>query len=150
MLVTTYMTLRLGYDMGALNFSFTWAAKQVPISVFNRAQAIINQSSQSKAYPGSLSIGVVLTAFVMFMRARFYWWPIHPIGLLTCNSWHAHRLWFPFFLGWLTKTSLMRFSGGQHLRAVRHFFVAFIIAEVFINGVSALISVATNGVVPTF
>jgi hypothetical protein len=150
LLVTTYMMLRLGYSMGALNFSFTWAAKQVPISVFSRAQAIITQPSQAKAYPGPLSFGIALTGFVMFMRARFYWWPIHPIGLLACNSWHAHRLWFPFFLGWLTKTSLMRFSGGQHLRAVRHFFVAFIIMEVFISGVSALISVATGGVVPTF
>jgi len=70
--------------------------------------------------------------------------------LLACNSWHAHRLWFPFLLGWLTKASIMKFSGGQMLRAVRYFFIAFIITEVFISGVSALICTVTKGAVPLF
>lgn len=151
LVATSYMVLTQAYAMGALNFSFVWAAKQVPITVFDHAHRIITQPSQSaQFYWGSTALGTVLTAAVMFMRTRFYWWPIHPIGLLTCSSWHSHRLWLPFLLGWLAKVSIMKFSGGHMLRAARTFFVAFIIAESFVNGVSALISVATGGTVPLF
>jgi len=151
LVATSYMVLTQAYSMGALNFSFVWAAKVVPISVFDHAQRIMTQPAQSSQfYWGSLSLGGVLTAFTMFMRSRFFWWPLHPIGLLACNSWHAHRLWFPFLLGWLTKASIMKFSGGQMLRAVRYFFIAFIITEVFISGVSALICTVTKGAVPLF
>ncbi|MCK4284268.1 MAG: hypothetical protein KAX44_08125 [Candidatus Brocadiae bacterium] len=151
MLATTYMVLTQAYSMGALNFSFGWAAKVVPISVFDHAQRIITQPAQlTKFYWGPLSFGAILTAFVMFMRARFYWWPLHPIGLLACNSWHAHRLWFPFLLGWLIKITIMKFSGGQMLKSVRQFFIAFIITEVFMSGISALICTVTRGAVPLF
>jgi hypothetical protein len=151
LVATTYMVLTQGYSMGALNFSFVWAAKQVPITVFDHAQRIITQPSQSaRVYWGSTAVGAVLTGVIMFMRARFYWWPIHPIGFLTCSSWHSHRLWIPFLLGWLIKVSILKFSGGQMLRSARAFFIAFIITESFINGVSALISVVTKGAVPLF
>jgi hypothetical protein len=92
-----------------------WAQEREPRWQFDRADRMIKQPSQSaEAYPGPLLIGAVGMAFMMFMRARFYWWPIHALGLLTCSSWHAHRLWLPFFLGWLTKVCIMKFSGGHH------------------------------------
>ena len=48
-----------------------------------RVQRIITQPAQSaRAYPGPLAMGIAGMSFMMFMRARFYWWPIHSMGLL--------------------------------------------------------------------
>ncbi len=148
---TTYMVLTEAYKMGALNFAFTWATNRVPFSVFDSSQRIIKAPLQTvDPYPGSFGLGFVLTGVTMFMRARFYWWPIHPIGSLACNSYAAQRIWIPFFLGWLTKMSIMKLSGGQMLRAARHFFIAYIIAEVFISSLSTALTTITQGAIPSF
>jgi hypothetical protein len=151
LVATSYMVLKQAYGMGALNFDFTWATSRVPFYVFDWSQRIIKQPSQSaQPYLGCFSLGFVLTAIVMFMRARFYWWPIHPIGLLACNSYAAQRIWVPFLLGWTTKIAIMKLAGGHMLRTVRHFFIAFIIGEVFISGLSTAISTISQGTVPGF
>jgi hypothetical protein len=87
----------------------------------------------------------------MFMRARFYWWPVHAIGLLTCSSWNmGNRLWFPFFLGWLVKWAVMRFAGGNALRRTRNFLIGLIVVESSVSGLSAVVSTLTQGTVPGF
>jgi hypothetical protein len=88
--------------------------------------------------------------FLMFMRARFYWWPVHSIGLLSCSSWHANRLWLPFLLGWLTKMGIMKMGSGRLLRDARFFFIALIVVEAFVGGVSTVVRTLTKGAVPDF
>lgn len=151
MAATSYIVLREAYGMGAQNFDFTWATNRVPYYVYQWSQEIIKQPAQSvEPYPGPFSLGFVLTGIVMFMRARFYWWPIHPIGSLACNSYAAQRIWVPFLLGWMIKVGIMKLAGGQMLRDARHFFIAFIIADVFIGGLSTAVSAITHGAVPSF
>jgi len=151
LVATSYMVLKQAYGMGALNFDFTWATSRVPFYVFDGAQRIVkNPSESAQPYLGCFSLGFVLTAVVMFMRARFYWWPIHPIGLLACNSGAAHYIWIPFLMGWATKVAIMKLAGGHMLRTVRHFFIAFIIGEVFVGGLSTAISTISHGSVPGF
>ena len=148
---TTYTVLTQAYKTGALNFSDTWSVSDVARWSFEGADRMIKLPTQSaEPYYRPAVFGAVMTAFVMFMRARFYWWPIHPIGLLTFSGWHAHRLWLPFLLGWLAKVSIMKLAGGQMLRSARYFFIALIIVETFVSGVSALVSTVTHGAVPGF
>jgi len=151
MLATSYMFLKQAYGYGAVNFAYSWATQRVPYYVFEWSDRIIKQPRQA-AHPfyGAFSFGFVLTGLIMFMRARFHWWPIHPIGLLACNSYAAQRIWLPFLLGWLTKVCIMKFSTGQRLRAGRFFFIAFIITEVFFSGISTGVSIATSGAIPQF
>jgi hypothetical protein len=44
----------------------------------------------------------------------------------------------------------MKLAGGQMLRSARYFFIALIIVETFVSGVSALVSTVTHGAVPGF
>ncbi|GAG03707.1 unnamed protein product, partial [marine sediment metagenome] len=116
MACTGYIVLSQAYRHGAVNFGDTWPVQQLPKATFGEAQRIINFEStpHSRFYLRPFSIGVVGMGSLMFMRARFYWWPIHSLGLLCLSSWNmSNRLWFPFFLGWLAKASIMRFAGGR-------------------------------------
>jgi hypothetical protein len=147
----TWSALDTAYGMGASSMSGVWAQQNEPRWRFDTADRIIKQPGESaRAYPAPLAIGVVSMGVLTFLRARFYWWPIHPIGLLTCSSWHAHRLWLPFLLGWLTKVCIMKFSGGRVLREARLFFIALIIVETFVGGVSTIVRILTDGAVPGF
>ncbi|MFO7956239.1 MAG: DUF6785 family protein [Candidatus Brocadiia bacterium] len=148
---TSYTVLTQAYSQGALNF---WDANlQVNIAMGNmqRAHSIITQPSQSvNPFFGSLTFGAVAMAFVMVMRARFYWWPVHGIGLLVAASGHTSHLWIQFFIGWLIKMGVMRLAGGRALRQGRYFFIAVIVVEFFISSVSGILRIASGGAIPGF
>jgi len=154
LVATHYMTLKQAYGGGALNFSGNvWGTREGAIWVFGQAQRIITQPAQSSTfYWGSFSIGAVMTAFLMIMRGRFYWWPLHPIGLVVSasGSSDSNRIWFPFLLGWLAKVAIMKFAGGHMLRATRHFFVGFILTEVFLGSLGVMTTLLTRGAIPAF
>jgi hypothetical protein len=148
---STYTCLRMSYGGGAANFQDSWGATGNPKYVFDVAHQKMERPSQvEKAHWRPFGIGLALTGFVMFMRARFYWWPIHPIGLLAISNWHADRIWLPFFLGWLTKVALMKFGSGRIVRQARFFFIGLILVETFVGGVSTIVRTLTRGAVPGF
>jgi hypothetical protein len=147
----SYTTLTQAYRHGALNWWYTWATTSLPQWRFQVAHQWIEQPTRVtpgvwKPFVG----GAGLTAFVMFMRARFYWWPIHSIGLLTISSDHIERVWFPFFLGWLCKVSLVKFASGRVVRQGRFFFIGMIITESFLKVISSLARTLSKGVIPPF
>lgn len=147
----TYTYLGQAYSMGGSNMSDPWTQRDVPLWAFEGAQRIIKQPSQSaEPHFGPFAIGAVAMSVLMFMRARFHWWPVHVIGLLSCSSWHANRLWLPFLLGWMTKVSIMKFGSGKLLRDARYFFIALIVVEALVGGISTIVRTISRGVVPGF
>jgi hypothetical protein len=79
------------------------------------------------------------------MRTRFYWWPIHSVGLLAIGNWSADRMWLPFLLGWLIKLCLMKFAGGKAIRQTRVFFIAFILADSSLTAVKTIVGALSGG-----
>jgi len=147
----SYTVLTQAYRHGVLNFEDPWGQQLVPFRTFAEANAMIRQPMRSAQRDlGAFTFGAVAMGFLTFMRARFYWWPVHPIGLLTIAGFHAQRLYIPFFLGWLTKVTVMKFGGGRRLRAGRHFFIALIMVEGFADGLCPLLRTLTRGAVPFF
>ncbi|KPK66137.1 MAG: hypothetical protein AMK73_00935 [Planctomycetes bacterium SM23_32] len=151
LVASSWSYLTHAYTEGALNFTKYWGPRGNPEQVFRVAHQRITrptQLQQGRFTPFLLGIG--LTGAVMFMRARFYWWPIHSIGLLANGGWFADRIWLPFLVGWLVKVSLMKFGSGRLLRGARSFFIAVILAESFLDAVSAVVRAATGGSMPAF
>jgi hypothetical protein len=145
---SSWMCLHQAYTDGALNYTHTWASIVNPKSSFDMAHQIIRRPTEVVRIRWvPFGLGMALTAFTMLMRARFYWWPIHPIGLLAYADYGLDRMWFSFFLGWLVKMSLVKFGSGRLLRQGRYFFIGFIISEVFLDGAWSVICLLTGGAV---
>ena len=139
LICSTFTTLNSAYGIGAMNFFEDWAY-MIPQWAFGSAQYFITQGDSAVLpHHGAMAFGFLTTGFVMFMRARFYWWPVHPVGLLVNANWFSHRLWIPFFLGWLCKTSILKFGGGRRLKGARDFFIALVIVEGFIGCSAAVV-----------
>jgi hypothetical protein len=151
MAAATYTGIRQGYQLGALNYTDVWGATGKPAATFSVAyQAMLQPGTIAQARWMPFLLGIGLTSFVMFMRTRFFWWPVHPIGLLALSSWNMDRLWVPFLLAWMTKAFLMKFVGGRALRQARYFFIALIIVEMSTNALSTLVRTLTAGRAPSF
>ncbi len=148
---SSYSVLDAAYERGVLNFSDLWGQQQVPRWSFAAADRMIRHPAESAhTYMAPFAFGAAAMAFLTFMRMRFYWWPVHSLGLLAACGWHAQRLWLPFLCGWLAKVGVMRLGGGRRLRQARYFFIALIIVEAFAEGLVAIVRAATGGAVPAF
>jgi hypothetical protein len=148
---STFTCLKMSYDGGALNFKDDYGPTGNPKYRFDLShQMIENPGDVSPARWWPLGIGAGLTGAVMFMRARFYWWPVHPIGLLALSNWHADRIWLPFLLGWLLKVCFMKFGSGRLVREARSFMIGLIMVETFVGSVSTIVRTLSRGDIPGF
>ena len=83
-------------------------------------------------YPqlGFIGFGLVFSLGMMFLRTRFLWWPLHPVGyVLSTSGWIIHYIWFSFLLSWFIKWIILR---RWHLKAYRNatpFFFGLILGE---------------------
>jgi hypothetical protein len=76
-----------------------------------------------------IGIGFGITALLGFLRLRYAWWPLHPIGFLMVGTYPGAHLWLSIFAGWLCKTLIVRFGGARGYLAGKPFFLGLIVGE---------------------
>lgn len=79
--------------------------------------------------PFFFSFGVAFTTFLVAMRARFWWWPFHPLGYALSAPWTMVVFWLPIFVGWVIKTSVLRYGGLKVYQGAKPFFLGLIFGE---------------------
>jgi len=76
-----------------------------------------------------MTFGFVFTGLLSFLRLRFAWWPLHPIGYLMIGTYPGAHLWFSIMLGWLAKTLIVRFGGPDMFVRAKPLFLGLIVGE---------------------
>jgi len=74
-------------------------------------------------------IGMGLAGVCEWLCLTIPSWPIHPVGLLIVQQWHANLIWFSVFLGWMLKVLLVRYGGARLYRAARPAVTGLIVGE---------------------
>ena len=59
----------------------------------------------------AMSFGFCFTLILGIVRARFFWWPIHPLGYGISLSSHMFMFWAPFIIAGVAKWSLLKYGG---------------------------------------
>ena len=88
-------------------------------------------------YPGgpnwpvmaNVAQGFLVVGVLSFMRSRFLWWPLHPVGYVMGTDHITHYLWFPFFVAWATKSMVLRIGGLHAYRRTIPIAVGVILGE---------------------
>jgi hypothetical protein len=78
---------------------------------------------------GHLGFGFVFTSLLAFLRLRYPWWPLHPVGFLMVPTFGAAHLWFSIMLGWLARALILRFGGAKFYLDAKPFFIGLIVGE---------------------
>jgi len=84
-------------------------------------------------------VGAGAFVAVHALRSRFYWWPVHPVGLLTIRGWPLQALWVSIFIAWLCKALAQKYTRGTMMVKVRYFFLGLIIGDVLIGMFSTIL-----------
>ena len=110
--VGLWAKVRMGYVAGglALHPWFSIVAAQYPAQ---NAQTMLHGLSADLNNWFWLGVGALLVVGMSSARARFAWFPLHPVGYLLSLTAPTQRAWFSFFLGWAIKSLVARFGGHE-------------------------------------
>ena len=84
---------------------------------------------------GVWSWGFALAALLTAIRARFSWWPFHPVAI----AFPTRRYGFSLLIVWASKTLVMRFGGVARYRKSLPFWYGLMVGYLFGVGVSTCV-----------
>ena len=83
---------------------------------------------------GFSGLGAGAMLLLTWVRQRFLWWPLHPIGFPIMTSWVVDWMWFSIFFAWLIKVIILKYGGAAVFTRSRDFFLGLIVGRMFISG----------------
>ncbi len=108
----------------------TWFFRTGCSMYFQHAESVLlGKPGYDVRAPFWFAVGGAFTLFLYAMRARFWWWPFHPLGYAIGCAWPPIVYWSMFFVGWLVKSLIMRYGGAPTYRRFRPFFLGLILGE---------------------
>jgi hypothetical protein len=72
----------------------------------------------------AMGVGLVLTLGLMWLKLRFYWWPLHPVAFPIATA--LESLTPTILVTWLIKAMVLRYGGLRAHRAVLPFFLGLL------------------------
>lgn len=140
------VTMYLAHTYGGINLE-QWYFGGAPRWPYEYAASLV--SNPERSFVPRLTytaIGGGIMGLLLFMRQRFLWWPLHPIGFPIAATFPVHNYnWSSLFLAWLLKAVVMHYGGVKAYRRLLPLFLGLILghfatatAWVFIDGLNGV------------
>lgn len=144
--------LALSYRYGIRELGLDWASGST-LQTYESIVTLIETPPETSQWVRIFAlVGAAVMVLLVIGYHRFYWWPLHPIGYLTCYSSAMRILWFSFFVGWLCNALCMRYGGIALFKKVRYLFIGLIVGDFLMGGIWAIVGLFTDAsyqVLPT-
>ena len=129
-----FTVMSLGYRDGGIN-SNVWFFKNMPNIIYKTAATNIEEP-EGVYWMGMSFVGAGAGAMLAltWLRQRFLWWPLHPIGFPIMTSWLVDWMWFSIFFAWLIKVTILKYGGASLFARSRYFFLGLIAGRMLITG----------------
>ena len=88
--------------------------------------------------------GLGVTVLLMFLRARFIWWSLHPLGYVMASSWGMWNLWCCLFVTWGLKAAILRYGGLNAYRRAIPFFLGLALGDYMAGSLWSILSILTD------
>lgn len=145
LLVSYYSYLNLTYHYGGLSSVAYASFISRPKRFFGASVSAMTNPTDTNWQEFSVILGgMAFMTGLLFMRYRFIWWPLHPVGYLMHLSWSAKCLWGSFLIGWLLKHSILKFGGVGAYRQFRPIFLGAVLGESVIGCIWAGVGMVTS------
>ncbi|RYX82504.1 hypothetical protein EON83_18895 [bacterium] len=126
-----WMIIHMGYDHGTLGMASSWATGHLSVRPATFLESLQRDRGDMAIVSWvALIAGVLLTLGMTAARARFAWFPFHPIGYLISLNFATQMFWFSIFLGWAAKCLITRFGGHESYRKTMPFFLGLVLGDV--------------------
>ena len=130
-----WVTMSLAHQYGGINLH-SWYFSGAPRWPFRYLASVYNAPEPFLPRLTFTGIGAGVMAALLYLRHRFLWWPLHPIGFPIAGTYTIVSYgWFAIFTAWLCKTIILRYGGVQLYRTMLPFFLGLILGEFTTAGV---------------
>ena len=139
-----YLVMEMAYAHGGINlhnFFFIFVPQMAFTYVAPKFDSPVPASLSGWAFTG---LGAFLMSLFTYIRYRFVWWPIHPLGFATGTFYIMNWVWFSIFLAWLFKTIVLKYGGAAAYSRTRPFFLGLILGQVVVAGMWLVIDYFTG------
>lgn len=89
-------------------------------------------------------LGFLIVLLIPLLRWIYVYVPFHPIGFAISTSWSMGLVWFPIFIAWLLKRTIVKYGGGAGYRRFLPFFMGLVLGDYLIGGLWCLIALAVG------
>lgn len=141
---SVWSVMSLAYHYGGINLHIFWFVF-VPQKAFTYIAPKF--ATPEFAHMGGwmfTAIGAALMTVLTFLRYRFVWWPIHPLGFATGSFFIMNWVWFSIFLAWLFKSVILKYGGPSSYQRTRPLFLGLILGHTTIGGLWLVIDYFTG------
>ena len=128
LVTSVWYTLYLGHIYGGFNYRRFHTGNPKGVFSSTLAQMRAPQPPQLKRMM-FFGIGAALMGLLTFLRYRFTWWSIHPIGFTISASDNSKSIVVPVFLAWAFKSILLRFGGMTLYRRSQPIFLGLLVGH---------------------
>jgi hypothetical protein len=139
-----WLTLTVMYRYGFLNTGVNGIEHELNVYSGSLYEYFVTPGGPDAPGAIAMAAGAAVTLALGAMRLRFWWWPFHPIGYLAANTWVMYMYWSPFFIGWLLKTLVTRYSGLRLYRQTIPIAIGFIAGDLLNDIVWSLATLITG------
>ena len=88
-----------------------------------------------------MGIGLLTASTLTFLRTRFLWFPLHPLGYAMAGDWGMSNLWSCFFTSFLLKWAIFKFGGLKSYRNAVPFFLGMALGDLTVGSLWSLIGI---------
>lgn len=141
LVVSFWFSLKLAYATGGYNFG-EWVFSrggQVPFDTIV-AKIKAGQGVQPWYYV-FFGIGVGATMLLTYLRHRFPWWRLHPLGFSIASVGQVQWTMFTLFSAWMIKTIMIRVGGLMLYNRGKPFFIGLTLGHFAAAGLSFFVDV---------
>ncbi|MEE3335267.1 MAG: DUF6785 family protein [Candidatus Latescibacterota bacterium] len=140
-----WTVMDFAYKGGGVNTSL-WFFRNMPIRIYQTAAIGLESNGVYWLGMQFMGLGAAGMLLLMWMRQRFLWWPLHPIGFPIMTNWLMEQVWFSVFLAWLIKVTILRYGGATLFVRSRYFFLGLLVGQALTAGLSLTIDYVTGSV----
>ena len=129
LVLSFWYSLKLAYTSGGFNFG-EWVFRGGAQAPYDTMVSKIQEGSTIS--PGRfifLALGVAATVGMTFLRHRFSWWRLHPIGFSVASVLQVQWSLLSLFVAWLSKTVLIRYGGLILYNRAKPLFIGLVVGH---------------------
>jgi hypothetical protein len=150
-ITTFWMLLHFYYKIGAESGYFgPWA--------LGLGQGTFSDLQNWLYYPTStdylaivfMCFGFAIASVLMFLRMRFFWWSLHPLGYVLASDWGMYNLWSCIFVSWIAKWIVLRHGALKSYRRAVPFFLGLALGDYTIGGLWSIAGIALDTTIYQF
>jgi hypothetical protein len=130
MVLMSLTTIILAYDGGAFNFGQHHAFMQMYEAYDHMVGRIRSPWKADSTITWHFLAGGAFIAGLMFVRYRFGWSGLHPVGFFTAGTYYHGLSMMSFLLAWIIKVAIQRIGGLALYERGKPFFLGLIAGQV--------------------